>query len=177
MAIIFDDQCYKVTESENNFVNDYTSVKMSVYASKDTRDREKSLSNQANEVISNIQDQLALNMNNLIARVNEITPIDKIEDVDAFYNEHPDIKSDYLNIQSIQDEGLILIDSILKKSIDFDNLKHKELWISLGLTADLCIPIEHRGEVVLNVDRIVNANLSELYGAVKEKIVSEVEDC
>lgn len=177
MAIKFDNKYYKVIGSNNDYVHHVTGVNMSVYGSQETREREKQLSELGERVKYNIHQRLSENMMNLINETNEIIPIEEITDVESFYNEHPEIKEKKELIESIQDEGLLVADSILKKVIDFDSLKYKDLWSELGLNRELCNPIDYIGEMGVTIERILNSDLKEIYNAVKEKIVSEVEDC
>ena len=46
-----------------------------------------------------------------------------------------------------------------------------------GLVEELCVPIDYKGELDLTIERLLNADLTEIYNAVKEKVVSDVEDC
>ena len=177
MAIKFDDKYYKVISSTNDFVNKMAGVKMSVYGSQETREREKSLSETAENVKYNIRIKLQENMQDLINETAKIKPLEEITDVEAFYAEHPEIESKKNLIESIQEEGLKLVDSILQKPIDFNELHYKEIWMEQGFTEELCIPIDYEGEMGLTIERLLDSNLTEIYNAVKEMIVSEVEDC
>ena len=77
----------------------------------------------------------------------------------------------------IQSEGLMLIDRVLKEDIDIENLTYKDIWLQLGLTSDLCHKIDFLGTMSIGLDGVRENNLSRLYNATKEKIVSDVEDC
>lgn len=177
MAIIFDNRYYKIKSCTTNFINKTTEIEMDVYGSKETRDYEKQFEETIKEIISNIHLKLEKNMLNLIDKTQKIKPLDEIENADDFYREHPEIKKEYEVIQSIQNEGLMIMDKLSKQNIDFDKLKHKDYWAELGLTKELCKAVDYKGSFLLGVEGIKNNDLSNLYSSVKEKVVSEVVDC
>lgn len=177
MAIIFDNKYYKVINSTNDYTTKMTDVKMSVYGSQETREREKKLVEIAESVKYNIGAKLQENMQDLIDETAKIKPLDEINDVETFYTEHPEIEAKKNLVESIQEEGLKVIDSILKKPINFKGLKYKKIWEEQGLVEELCVPIDYKGELDLTIGRLLNADLTEIYNAVKEKVVSDVEDC
>jgi len=176
MAIEFENKYHKITKSINNFSNNTTEIEMDVYASSETREREKLLKDKAHDLIAKINEELSGNAQNLIKEINKITPIDSIKNQEKFLKEHPNIKKQIDSQEAIQKEGLEIVDGILKKDIDFDNLKFKEKWINMGLTKDLCKKIEYFGTTLIGIEGIREPNLSNLYDAVKEKIVSPVID-
>ena len=177
MAIMFDNKYYKIISTTSNFVDDTTEIEMDVYGSKETRDHEKKFDELKNEIISKIHLKLEENMINLIKKTEKIKPIDEITDPEAFYKEHPEIKNESDFIQSIHNEGLYIMDKLLKENINYDDLKHKDYWIELGLTKQLCQAVDYKGTFTIGLDGVRTNNLSNLYSGVKEKVVSEVIDC
>lgn len=177
MAILFDNKYHRITKNVANYDNNTTEIEMQVYASTETREREKKYKNQAKTFIKKVQQFLVDNMNNLIKEINLMQPIDSIADRETFLSNHPTIKQRTEDVEAMQKEGLHLIDSVFRKNIDVSKLKYVAKWRDLGLTDDLCYPIELLGTMQIAVDGIKDNNLSILYPAVKEKIVSQVVDC
>ena len=126
---------------------------------------------------SNIHSKLEQNILELIEKTEKIKPINEITDAEEFYKKHPEIKIEQEKVESIQNEGLYLIDKLLKINIDFDNLKYKDYWCSLGLTKELCNAVDYKETFQLSVDGIRNNELSNLYSSLKEKITSKIIDC
>lgn len=177
MAIIFEDNYHKITKTVNDFVNDTTEIEMNVYSSESARNLEKSIEQKRILFKSNVHNLLEQNMLNLMAKTSLIKPIEDIEDKDEFFKEHPEIEKEYLLVQSIQDEGLILADHITTVDVDINQLHHKDIWISLGLDEDLCKRVDLLGTRSVGVDGVRSTILSDLYSAVKEKVVGDIKDC
>ncbi len=177
MAIYFDDKYCKITKTTNNFVDDTTEIEMNVYKSKETREREKKLKDASLIFKNNAQNYLIENVKELIAETNKIQDIETIQDREEFLNDNPKIREMNIQQESIQKEGLFLIDKILKDDIDFENLKYKDIWVQLGLTKELCQKIEFLGTLSIGFDGIQENNLPKLYSVAKEKIASDVDDC
>lgn len=176
MAIEFENRYHKIIKSINDFSNNTTEIEMDVYASAETREREKLLRDKAHDFIAKVNQRLAKNMQNLVDETNKIMPIESIKDRDKFLNKHPSIKEQVEFQEAMQKEGLELMDSVLKKDINFDGLKFKDEWVGMGLTKDLCEKVEYLGTISIGIKDIRQPNLSNLYDAVKEKIVSPVID-
>ena len=177
MAIVFDDKYHKIIKSTVDFENDTTEVEMRVYASQYTREREKQLKESAIEFCQRVQDFLVDNMQNLINETNLIQPIETIYNGDEFLAIYPEIKIKADEQESIQKEGLYLVDKILKENINLGSLKHLDKWIALGLTEMLCYKIDILGTMNISLEGKRDNNLAELYFGVKENIVSPVIDC
>lgn len=177
MAILFDNNYYKIIKSTSNFVENSTDIEMGVYASAETRQREKEIYNKVKNFTSNVNTFLVNNISSIIDETNAIQPIDTIEDRDEFLSKHPTIKEKVELHESMQEEGLYLIDKLLKEDIDFTKLKYKEKWVELGLEDSFSKKIDYMGNMIIGIGEIKSNDLSTLYQAVKDKIVSEVEDC
>lgn len=177
MAIFFDDKYCKIAKTTNNFIDNTTEIEMNVYRSKETREREKTLKDVSLTFKSNAQNYLIENVKKLIDETNQIQDIDTIQDREKFLSDNPKIKEMNELQESIQKEGLYLIDNILKENIDYEALEYKEIWKQLGLTKELCQKIEFLGTMSIGFDGIKENNLSSLYDTTKEKIVSQVIDC
>ena len=150
---------------------------MNVYKSKETREREKKLKDASLAFKNNAQNYLINNVKALIEETNKIQDIETIKNRKEFLEQNPKIEKLTERQEMIQSEGLMLIDRVLKEDIDIENLTYKDIWLQLGLTSDLCHKIDFLGTMSIGLDGVRENNLSRLYNATKEKIVSDVEDC
>lgn len=177
MAIVYENQYHKITKSIVNFVNQTTEIEMDVYKDQQNRELEKEISQRAEEVKQNISNYLVSIMDNLISETNKIQNIETIADRDKFLQDNPEIQKLLDEQEQQQEEGLMLIDSMLKVNIDLEKLKYKTLWKQFGLDADLCKKIEYLGTASIGIDKILDSDLTNLYTEVKTKIVGNIEDC
>ncbi len=177
MAIFFDNKYCKIAKTTNNFIDNTTEIEMNVYKSQETREREKTLKDASLIFKNNAQNYLIENVKTLIEETNKIQDIDTIKDREKFLNDNPKIREMNEQQESIQQEGLFLIDNIMKDDVDFDNLKYKDIWMQLGLNKDLCKKIDYIGTMSIGFDGIKENELSKLYSTAKEKIASDVVDC
>ncbi len=177
MAIFFDDKYCKIARTVNNFIDQTTEIEMNVYKSKETREREKKLKDASLAFKNNAQNYLINNVKALIEETNKIQDIETIKNRKEFLEQNPKIEKLTERQEMIQSEGLMLIDRVLKEDIDIENLTYKDIWLQLGLTSDLCHKIDFLGTMSIGLDGVRENNLSRLYNATKEKIVSDVEDC
>ena len=177
MAIFFDDKYCKIARTVNNFIDQTTEIEMNVYKSKETREREKKLKDASLAFKNNAQNYLINNVKALIEETNKIQDIETIKNRKEFLEQNPKIEKLTERQEMIQSEGLMLIDRVLKEDIDIENLSYKDIWLQLGLTSDLCHKIDFLGTMSIGLDGVRENNLSRLYNATKEKIVSDVEDC
>ena len=177
MAIFFDDKYCKIARTVNNFIDQTTEIEMNVYKSKETREREKKLKDASLAFKNNAQNYLINNVKALIEETNKIQDIETIKNRKEFLEQNPKIEKLTERQEMIQSEGLMLIDRVLKEDIDIENLTYKDIWLQLGLTSDLCHKIDFLGTMSIGLYGVRENNLSRLYNATKEKIVSDVEDC
>ena len=177
MAVIFDNKYHKIVKNTVNYTTHATEIEMKVYANKESRDREKLCQSKAQQFAKNAQQFLVDNMNNLIAETNNIQPIITISDTEQFFAMHPEIKQKADMVEKIQQEGLFLIDNVLKRDIVKPNLMFLSKWEELGLTDDICRKIDVLGTRTITVDEIAPNDLTSLYGLIKKQIVSAVIDC
>ena len=177
MAIFFDDKYCKIARTVNNFIDQTTEIEMNVYKSKETREREKKLKDASLAFKNNAPNYLINNVKALIEETNKIQDIETIKNRKEFLEQNPKIEKLTERQEMIQSEGLMLIDRVLKEDIDIENLTYKDIWLQLGLTSDLCHKIDFLGTMSIGLDGVRENNLSRLYNATKEKIVSDVEDC
>ncbi len=177
MAIIFDDKYHKIIKSTTDFENNATEVEMKVYGSQSARDREKCLASSVNVFCKRVQEYLIANVSTLINETNQIQPMDTIINKEEFLLLHPSIRAKAEEYESIQTEGIFLIDKVLKEDIDVTSLKHLDKWRLLGFTEEMSKKIDVIGSASISVDGIRDSSLFALYNAAKEKIVSPVIDC
>lgn len=177
MAIIFDNNYNKIIKSTIDFENNSTDIEMRVYKSEETRQKEKSIRSVADEFCYNVEQLIMNNFNEIIEETNKIQPIETIKNRDEFLELHPMLKNKVEEYEKLQQEGLFILDKVLKEDINKADLKYLEKWKLLGLTDAICGKIEIVGTMSLSVNGIKDNNLSTLYSAVKEKIVSPVVDC
>ena len=177
MAIFFFFIYCKIARTVNNFIDQTTEIEMNVYKSKETREREKKLKDASLAFKNNAQNYLINNVKALIEETNKIQDIETIKNRKEFLEQNPKIEKLTERQEMIQSEGLMLIDRVLKEDIDIENLTYKDIWLQLGLTSDLCHKIDFLGTMSIGLDGVRENNLSRLYNATKEKIVSDVEDC
>lgn len=177
MAIIFDNNYNKIIKSTIDFENNSTDIEMRVYKSEETRQKEKSIRSVADEFCYNVEQLIMNNFNEIIEETNKIQPIETIKNRDEFLKLHPMLKNKVEEYEKLQQEGLFILDKVLKEDINKADLKYLEKWKLLGLTDAICGKIEIVGTMSLSVNGIKDNNLSTLYSAVKEKIVSPVVDC
>ena len=176
MAILFDNKYRKITRSVNDYVHDRTEVYMSVYDGVETREHEKVVSEPIRLFRAEVTAYLSNRAAEIESMINAVTPIEEITDANAFYVEHPEIKTLVDDFESKRDEGLKLLDHITILEVDKNSLQYLVLWQSLGLTDDMLTKIGYLGEEWQSLDGQVEPNLTTLYGEVKKHIASEVED-
>ena len=177
MAIFFDGNYYKITKSINDFVDKTTDIEMKVYASKETRNREKEIYDKVQIFIQNVNSFLINTITSIIDDTNKIQDVNTIKDRECFLLEHLDIKERVELYEEMQKEGLLLIDSILKKDINISNLKYLAKWKELGFDDGFKQKIDYLGNTIIGINELKENDISILYNIVKERIVGEVEDC
>lgn len=177
MAIIFDNKYNKIVKSVVNFEDETTEVEMRVYSSKTDRDREKNIKDSVNLFCERVQQFLIDNISKLVSETNKIQPVDTITNREEFLALHPSIKEILDEQEDIQKEGLFLMDKILIQDIDISNLKYIDVWKSFGLTSEMCKKVDIIGSMSITIDGIKENKLTNLYDALKTKIVSVIEDC
>lgn len=177
MAIQFDNKYCKIARSVNDYINNTTEIQMEVYKSMETRNHEKNCIEDARQFCGKVQSYLYETATKLIAELGEIKPFKSVEERDEYLQDKPELKKKIEKQEKIQEEGLILINKILHEDIDPETLKYKKIWQALGLTDELCQKVDYVGTMSIGVDGVRESKIEGLYGAVKEKIVSDVTDC
>jgi hypothetical protein len=179
MAVKNENGYYKITEMSVNYSQQRTSVTLDVYRDESARLLEKEISVTVNNFLNNAYSHINEQQEILDAAI-EAAP-DKVlyDDADSFFNDHLDLKTQRDELFAKYDEYELLRMRLLTIGVDYDSLQYKNLWDSLGLTKDLCSPVDKLGLIKISLDDIKDVDLSELYKNIKETLSRDgkTEDC
>ena len=176
MAILQNNKYHKISACRFDFINNTKEIEITVYSNKETRDREKLLSTDIENLKQKIHQLLYVNMQNLISKTNAITPIDTINDKETFLNEHLDLKEESILIDEIQQEGIKLINDLGINIIELNSLKHLDKWKELGFKEDMINPITPESIAKITFGNDNKLDLPDLYNNIKT-IMEDTEDC
>ena len=179
MAVKNDNGYYKITEMSVNYNQQRTSVTLDVYRNESARLLEKEIGVTVNNFLNNAYSYINEQQEMLDAAL-EKTP-DKVlyDDADSFFEDHLDLKNQRDELFSKYDEYELLRMRLLTIGVDYDSLQYKNLWESLGLTKDLCSPVDKLGLIRISLDDIKDVDLNGLYKNIKETLSRDgkTEDC
>lgn len=175
MAIKINNDYLKIVEIVRNVETKQDYVITKKYISENERNREKLLA----PLFEQFRDRAEKYIIDTRAKIDELIDQTITEDiVDEYLANNPLIKEKLDNWDSISEEYFTKVHNVLYEPIDINDLKHLELWKSLGLTEEMfeyIIFTRHNKVYTLN-DNIQTLELDEAYRALK-KLLPESEDC
>jgi hypothetical protein len=175
MAIKINNDYLKIVEIVRNVETKQDYVITKKYISENERNREKLLA----PLFEQFRERAEKYIIDTRAKIDELIDQTITEDiVDEYLANNPLIKEKLDDWDSISEEYFTKVHNVLYEPIDINDLKHLELWNSLGLTEEMfeyIIFIRRNKAYTLN-DNMQTLELDEAYQALK-KLLPESEDC
>lgn len=179
MAIKCKDTYYKLVNADIDYVNQKAFATFNRYDTEEHRLKEKELAATAatlcDKIITKVQDELAV-LGEYVSTTYGVS-VDDIVDGDAFLQEHPDVKARADDWNALQLEGMLIRDSLLRKNLDIETLKFKDIWLGLGLTQALCTNVSSNGSSGFLITDLTGYNIDDIYKQSKTVFSDEVIDC
>lgn len=179
MAIISNGEYWRLINGEIDYPNKTVFATFELYEHESDRLKEKALQDDVIALKNNITLKLQEEIAKLGKYVHDTYNINvaDIEDGETFLREHPDVAAKSEDFNTMQAEGLLIKDSLFRKDIDLANLKYKDIWTNLGLTAEMCTKISYKGNTAMMLQNLNDYSASAVYTEAKNTFVGEVEDC
>ena len=175
MAIKINNDYLKIVEIVRNVENKQDYVITKKYISENERNREKLLA----PLFEAFRERAEKYIIDVRAKIDELIDQTITEDiVDEYLANNPLIKEKLDNWDSISEEYFTKVHNVLYEPTNINDLKHLELWKSLGLIEEMFeyIIFIRRNRVYTLNDNIQTLELDEAYRALK-KLLPESEDC
>lgn len=181
MAILYNNEYYKIINADNDYVNNKTSVTLHKYAFPEDRLFEKENWITVDIVKGNILNYIDNTQEELAQKAYAICDeegLDKTMDFIDFLNIHPEFTEEFETLSEIRIEGKYIVKNLLSKTgVDYHTLKYSAIWNELGLTEHLCAPVDVDTIFRLLLSSFLeNLSLSNLYTTIKEDFYVGAED-
>lgn|SRR5574344_252578 len=179
MAILVNEKYKKITSAHVDFVDNQVIIFTDNYESKDDRDLEKTILNDRFSFFYNSEKFLTETETAICEGIKQLNEgsLD-VENVDAFWQENPELKTRADIITEQRDEYWSLRQKLDNEQINITELTHESLWRSFGLTEQLVRPIRKLGNEGIATPLMQEVNIQNLYGRLKEITNAEsIEDC
>lgn len=178
MAIIIDNEYRKITDVNYSFENSKSIVTMRLYSSKEDRDKEKKYLDYINNIKSKIENYIVQEESVLKELEEKAKTEIELRNItlEKYIEEHIDIKEKVENFENIRREWWYIRDTLPYYNFEYNRLKNKEFWLRFGLTENICVQINIKGQVN-HVVPIKTFELDKLYNEVKLNYIGNIEDC
>lgn len=176
MALLKDNQYYRIVKTAKNLINKTMDVEFYIYRNEEERLIEKELEPQLASFLTNAKDKL--NKDYLILQ-NKLFALQKeAEETGVPYHEllynAETLKTEFNEYNAMAAEYAVIRDNALINVVD--NLTFIELWKELGFTESFAnTPIEKQ-RIQYTID-IFTDDLTEIYNYIKTNILINTEDC
>ena len=180
MAVISETNSYfKILSIENDLITKSSQITCMVYDTPEDREREKVLEPLATIFVNNAREYIYKLEQELQSVAKDRENFESIEDEEClvcFLQDNPDIKEKYDKLQDVSHEFNDILQSLLIKETNIESKKHKELWLSLGFSLDMCIKINRSLVQIGYTDLIDSVDYGVLYEKLKTRI-DKANDC
>ncbi|MBQ8749364.1 MAG: hypothetical protein IJZ29_02740 [Clostridia bacterium] len=177
MAVLFNNRYYKILGCEQDADNATSKIKVDIYATTETREKEKRIFEAVNQVKVKISEYIINEFNKIRNEIANVVPNESIADMEKFKIEYPLLYEDIKAYESMRDESFTLRQDLMENNIEFSSLIFKDIWVELGLSEEMCKRIEKVGQGEYKMPRKEFNNLSDMYAFLKSKLIGQVIDC
>lgn len=178
MAIVQNNNYYRIVKITKNIVSQTTTVDLFVYKNKELRDLEKSLDENYQNFISKALSRVNLIYDDLTSAINTLKQYctnNNLNFDEMLFNSQEIRELNHI-YSLIANEFNDIKQNLLINEIDINTLKFKDEWISDGLSEDLCVKASYDDIIKFDLNCFTD-DLSILYEEIKNKYLLDGEDC
>lgn len=176
MAIKNENAYYKIIESTIDYINNRTIITCDRYVDEESRIYEKTIKEQLDNILNTAHTDLMTSLDVLTQEIATAENMEKYKNETEYFENNPDMKEKYDEINEKIEEHSILLLRLLHSGVDINTFKHKEYWNQLGLTEEMCRPVNKKGLRGICFDGHLEQDLASLYDSLKTRVDNPI-DC